>query len=164
MLLSNGLQPFAAKTTKQLVTKVLLAEYTFDDPVWDNISDLAKNFIRALLKKRPEDRLTAAEAQKHAWIVRSRLGHYAAVDETLKHRVGESMVRYTNKSDFLRLALNVIAKKSTAAEIFELRSVFDAFDTKNTGTLDLSEFKAAMAHFNHSEEDLESMFQKIVRI
>jgi calcium-dependent protein kinase len=163
MLLSNGQQPFEAKTPKQLVTKVLLAEYTFDDPVWENISDCAKDFISALLVSRPNDRLTAAEARKHPWMVSLGQDAATAVDETLKQRVGESMVRYAGKSDFLRLALNVIAKKSTSAEIFELRSVFDQFDTKNNGILDLSEFKTALSHLNCTDEDLESMFRKIVR-
>lgn len=160
MLLSGGKQPFDAKSPKQLAAKVLMAEYSFDDPVWDTISDSAKDFIRALLIRRPENRLTAAQAQKHPWILTNVT---TLVDETLKHRVGESMVRYASKTDFLKLALNVIAKKSTSEEIFELRSVFDSFDTRHTGTLDLGEFKAALAHFKYPEADIEAIFHKIVR-
>lgn len=161
MLLSGGKQPFEAKSPKQLVAKVLLAEYSFDDTIWETISESAKEFIRSLLVCKPEHRLTAAQAQQHPWIIENTTNK---VDESLKLRVGESMVRYASTTDFLKLALNVIAKKSTSSEIFELRAVFDSFDTRNTGTLDLSEFKAALAHFKYPEKDIEAIFRKIVRI
>lgn len=71
------------------------------------------------------------------------------------------MIQFATKGEFLKLAMNVIAKKSTSEEIFELRSVFDHFDTNNTGRLNMSEFKAALAQFGYSETDLEQTFRKI---
>jgi len=49
-------------------SKILNGEYNFSDPVWKNISDNAKEFLTALLKVRPSDRLGPKEALEHPWI------------------------------------------------------------------------------------------------
>ena len=165
MLLSYGRQPFEGKTPKQMVAKVLVGKYTFEDANWSEISDLAKDFIRNLLVVKPEERMTAQTAKQHPWMEMNASSHTATgseVDEDFKQRVRECIVQYTNNTEFLKLALNVIAKKSTSEEIFELRSVFDEFDSGNTGSLSLRDFKSALGHFKYSDEDLEEMFRKIV--
>lgn len=153
IMLSGGDKPFEGKTPKQVVAKVLLGQYDFDQPVWDNISDNAKDFIRQLLVVEPEQRLTAAQAIKHPFVEMAKCskGGFSLVDQDLMQRVREGIVRYSESTEFRKLALNVIAKKSSAQEIFELRRVFDEFDTANTGTITLEEFKNALAHFDYSE-------------
>lgn len=191
MLLSGGVQPFDGATPKDVVAKVLRGTFDFDGLVWTGISAAAQQFIRALLVLEPGNRPTAAAAKRHEWLVgggggeQNRSSHSSssihdsnhsnengatrekgatAVDEEFKDRVRECMVRYAETGDFLKFALNVIAKKSTSEEIFELRTVFDEFDADDTGTLDMSEFKAALGQFKmYSEEDIEEMFHKIVR-
>jgi calcium-dependent protein kinase len=166
MLLANGTQPFEGKTPKQMVAKVLLGRYSFDgDKIWEDVSAQAKDFIRYLLVVEPQNRMDAVQARQHSWLKefgsRERLN--SAVDEEFKERVRECIFRYAEHGEFLKLALNVIAKKSTSDEIFELRSVFDDFDTNNSGTLDLAQFKAALGQSNkYSEEDIEKIFRKIV--
>mmetsp|Transcript_12390 Transcript_12390/g.27305 ORF Transcript_12390/g.27305 Transcript_12390/m.27305 type:complete len:820 (-) Transcript_12390:147-2606(-) len=81
--------------------------------------------------------------------------------EEFKDRVRANMIEYAEMGEFRRLALNVIAKKSTSVQIFEIRKVFDEFDTNNTGTITLEEFKAALAQFEYSEEDIMAIFTKI---
>jgi serine/threonine protein kinase len=44
-------------------------EFEFDSPYWDDISDEAKAFIRALMCVDVEKRLTCAEALQHKWSV-----------------------------------------------------------------------------------------------
>jgi serine/threonine protein kinase len=168
MLLAQGQKPFEGKTPKQMVAKVLLGKYSFeDDALWESISDQAKQFIGALLVVKPEERLTATQAMQHAWLhsetaVRHRR-RLSCTDEVFKERVLDAIVEYADSGEFLKLALNVIAKKSTTSEIYDLRKVFREFDTRNTGTLDLNEFKAALARFNYAEADVEKIFHKIVR-
>lgn len=167
MLLAGGRQPFEGKTPKQMVAKVLVGRYSFDGEPWPEISDLAKLFIEGLLVVKPENRMTAQAAKQHPWMEVNDSHHRATgsdVDEAFKQRVRECIVQYTNNTEFLKLALNVIAKKSTSEEIFQLRSVFDEFDTDNTGTLSLAEFKAALSQFKYSDKDLEEMFYKIVSL
>jgi len=153
IMLSGGYKPFEGKTPKQVVAKVLVADYSFDYSVWDGISDEAKDFIRQLLVVEPEKRMTATEAMKHPFIAKASCAKngYNAVDEELKQRVRDGIVRFAESSEFRKLALNVIAKKSSAQEIFELRRVFDEFDTENTGTITLEEFKNALGRFDYSD-------------
>lgn len=166
MLLADGHQPFDEATPKIVIAKVLLGKYNFDGEPWQQISDSAKAFIRKLLVVRPDDRMTAQTAKQHPWIVENHKSNrhlLSDVDEDFKQKVRECIIRYTEQSQFVKLARNVIAKQSTPKEIFRLRSVFDEFDTDNTGTLSLAEFKAALSQFNLSDDDLEEMFHSIVR-
>jgi len=154
IMLSGGDKPFEGKTPKQLVAKVLMGNYSFDQPVWESISDQAKDFIRKLLVVEPDERLSAAEAIQHPFIsdcCRDRANSSSSVDEDFKQRVREGIVAYSASTEFRKLALNVIAKKSSPREIFELRKVFDEFDTLNTGTITMEEFKAALSKFDYSD-------------
>ena len=167
MLLANGLQPFAGKTPKQMVAKVLVGRYSFEAPHWTSISEDAQNFVRGLLVVNPTDRLSAKDAKQHVWIQKTCENQKQSldnVDEEFKQRVGECIVRYAQSGEFLKLALNVIAKKSSAEDIFKLRAVFDGFDKDDTGTLTMDEFKQALGQFQYSELDIEDIFRKIVSV
>jgi len=50
-----------------LFEKVINVEYDMDDECWDDVSELAKDFIRHLLVKDPKERLTAEQALDHQW-------------------------------------------------------------------------------------------------
>jgi calcium-dependent protein kinase len=167
MLLANGSQPFTGKTPKHMVAKVLVGRYSFEEPHWTSISEEARDFIRALLVVKPEDRLSANDAKQHAWLQKVSENQEQAVgtnevDEEFKERVRECIVRYAQSGEFLKLALNVIAKNSSAEDIFKLRAVFDEFDKDDTGTLTLNEFKEALGQFKYSENDIEEIFRSIV--
>jgi len=67
-ILLAGYPPFYADNDTQLFEKIMNAEYDFDDECWDDVSDLAKDFIQHLLVKEPENRFTADQALAHEWI------------------------------------------------------------------------------------------------
>jgi len=70
-ILLAGYPPFYDETNPQddtlLFDKVIHVEYDMDDECWDDVSDLAKDFIRHLLVKDPKARLTAEQAKDHDW-------------------------------------------------------------------------------------------------
>jgi len=70
-ILLAGYPPFYADNDTQLFEKIMNADYDFDDECWDDVSDLAKDFIKHLLVKNPEDRFSAEQALEHAWITSS---------------------------------------------------------------------------------------------
>ena len=163
MMLDDGNKPFEGKTPKQLVAKVLLGDVKFESHHWKEISDEAKDFILSLLKVNPDDRVTADDAMKHHWFTSRTVmsSNASVVKQDLIERVQDGIVRYADTGEFRKLALNVIAKKSTPEEIFELRKVFDKFDTLNTGTITLDEFKAALLRFNYSDEEIQEIYRKV---
>eukprot|EP01126_Amoeba_proteus_P042848 TRINITY_DN466_c0_g1_i1.p2 TRINITY_DN466_c0_g1~~TRINITY_DN466_c0_g1_i1.p2 ORF type:complete len:120 (+),score=30.66 TRINITY_DN466_c0_g1_i1:836-1195(+) len=90
-----------------LFEKVINVDYDLDDDCWDDVSDLAKDFIQHLLLKDPNDRLTAEEAKKHAWFqsepkdkdlrISRRMSEYNSKrKENLLARRDESLVHVTH--------------------------------------------------------------------
>jgi len=67
-ILLSGYPPFYADSAPALFKKIMDVKYDFDDSVWDDISDTAKDLIRNLLVKDPAKRFTARQCLTHAWI------------------------------------------------------------------------------------------------
>lgn len=129
MMLANGDKPFEGKTPKQLVAKVLVGDVCFEGPLWGVISDEAKQFIRKLLRVDPKERVTANEAIYDPWFASAAVATAESpkVQKELIEKVQQSIVEYADTGEFRKLALNVIAKKSTSEEIFELRKGKELF-------------------------------------
>nr|CAD7199155.1 unnamed protein product [Timema douglasi] len=67
-VLLSGLSPFMGDNDAETFANITRADYDFDDEAFDAISQEAKDFIRALLIKGKEERLTASECLQHAWL------------------------------------------------------------------------------------------------
>ena len=59
---------FINEDTEELRNEIKEGAIDFPLPFWDNVSDLAKDFIKALLKVAEKDRLTADQALAHPWM------------------------------------------------------------------------------------------------
>ncbi|CAH8497536.1 unnamed protein product [Schistosoma bovis] len=67
-ILLCGYPPFYDENDHELFRQIRMAEYEFDSPYWDNISDSAKDFISNLLQKDPKKRYSCVQALEHPWI------------------------------------------------------------------------------------------------
>lgn len=63
-----GTPPFYDESDPELFSQILRANYEFDSPFWDDISESAKDFIRHLLERDPQKRFTCQQALQHLWI------------------------------------------------------------------------------------------------
>lgn len=45
-----------------------------------------------------------------------------------------------------------------------MREAFDKYDTEKDGVISFDEFKLALAKFNYTDEELNDMFSRMVRI
>ncbi|XP_077066409.1 calcium/calmodulin-dependent protein kinase 1Db isoform X2 [Siphateles boraxobius] len=88
-ILLCGYPPFYDENDSKLFEQILRAEFEFDSPYWDDISDSAKDFISNLMQKDPEKRLTCDEALLHPWI---------AGDTALCKNIHESVSRQMKKN------------------------------------------------------------------
>ncbi|KAG2488991.1 hypothetical protein HYH03_012431 [Edaphochlamys debaryana] len=68
-ILLGGYPPFWSDSEPQLFDMIRKGKYSFADPVWNKVSDAAKELIRKLLVVDPTKRLTATEALQHQFIL-----------------------------------------------------------------------------------------------
>jgi len=83
-----GFSPFLSSTQTGLFEKIIKAEYDFPDPEWTHISASAKDFIRCLLVKDPEQRYTAQQCLQHQWLTSQ------TINKEVMSSIGTNMKRY----------------------------------------------------------------------
>ncbi|XP_049432364.1 calcium/calmodulin-dependent protein kinase type 1 [Epinephelus fuscoguttatus] len=88
-ILLCGYPPFYDENDAKLFEQILKAEYEFDSPYWDDISDSAKDFIVHLMEKDPNIRYTCDQALQHPWI---------AGDTALEKNIHESVSAQIKKN------------------------------------------------------------------
>lgn len=68
LLRLSGLSPFAGENDVATLKNVKACDWDFDEDAFQHISDEGKDFIRRLLLKNKEKRLTAHECLLHPWL------------------------------------------------------------------------------------------------
>lgn len=66
-ILLGGYPPFWSDNEPKLFELIRKGKFSFDDPVWKNVSASAKDLITKLLCVDPQHRLTATKALAHPW-------------------------------------------------------------------------------------------------
>ncbi|KAM8995257.1 calcium/calmodulin-dependent protein kinase type 1 isoform 1-T1 [Ara ararauna] len=92
-ILLCGYPPFYDENDAKLFEQILRAEYEFDSPYWDDISDSAKDFIQHLMEKDPCKRFTCEQALQHPWIAGD-----TALDKNIHQSVSEQIKKNFAKS------------------------------------------------------------------
>lgn len=156
MLLSSSL-PFYGKTRQHVVRRILHCKYAFKGKRWNSVSEKAKEFIKDLLVLDPQKRPTAAEALNTSWLCRN-AGVDAPISFALMDRVQATIQTFAGYGRLKKLALMVIAYKSTEEEIGFLRKIFGYFDSVRDGEIEFEEFKSALSVYHYTDCELEKMF------
>ena len=160
-MLCSSVKPFYDKRRSVLIDQIMRCNYNFDSAVWSNVSDDAKDFISKLIVVDPKVRYDAAKALGHNWIVnRERLPDEKPSEEIL-FKVDGSLLNYRHTSRLKKLALTVIAHRSTTAEMQKLRNIFQEFDKTQDGVLSFDEFRQALEKMNYPEETLADIFESV---
>ncbi|KAJ6651715.1 hypothetical protein lerEdw1_020687 [Lerista edwardsae] len=105
-ILLCGYPPFYDENDSELFNQILKAEYEFDSPYWDDISESAKDFIRHLLERDPEKRFTCEHALQHPWIcgdtALEKDIHGSVCEQIQKNFARSQWKRAFNATSFLR--------------------------------------------------------------
>lgn len=161
MLLSSQL-PFYGKKKAQIVQQVMRCQYDFKGRRWKKVSKQAQEFISDLLVLDPEERIDADSALRSTWLNRRHAATTRAPDAEEEEKARASMLRYVGYSKLKKMALMVVAHKSSSEEIGILRKVFQKYDSRRDGSISFEEFCDAMKGFGHSDGDLQVMFDALV--
>ena len=162
MLLSSTM-PFYGKSRDVVIRRIVNGKFEFRSPRWSAVSNDAKNFVRLLLQVDAKDRPTADEASRNQWLVssskpggRHRKCTSSNIPETMDS-VQASIENFANHSTLKKLALMVIAHRSTDGEIGFLRRMFKKYD-ENQGYFTLEGFKRALRDYMYSDDEIERIF------
>jgi serine/threonine protein kinase len=99
--LLSGHPPFNAKTAPELFKLVHASSGpSFSDWMWLDISQNAKDIVTQMLKKQPEDRVSAREALHHVWFRTAPDQHMAEAFSTIVRRYTSeaTCVRFTSEA------------------------------------------------------------------
>ncbi|XP_023261309.1 serine/threonine-protein kinase 33 [Seriola lalandi dorsalis] len=67
-MLLCGEPPFVSRKKANLLDEIMKKEVTFIQPIWDTVSDAAKNILTCLLKTDPAYRMSANQLLENPWI------------------------------------------------------------------------------------------------
>jgi calcium-dependent protein kinase len=160
---------------KEIAKKVLLGEYNLQSPMWTAVSTGAKHFVRQLLQYNPEQRYTAELALQDAWLLpfanlpSGNDPTTTSLDPTTLRHVLSKMASFSKKSDFERLAWQVMARKATTEEIFHMRRVFEQIVQEHhhhhhhhCGEITHAEFRKVMSQvLGYSDSEMEDIFHQV---
>eukprot|EP00934_Nitzschia_sp_Nitz4_P000490 Nitzschia sp. Nitz4//scaffold133_size116822//66538//68818//NITZ4_003809-RA/size116822-snap-gene-0.5-mRNA-1//1//CDS//3329535402//490//frame0 len=160
MLLSSQM-PFYGRKKNHIVEQILNCQYDFRGRRWKRISSQAKAFIDELLVLDPEERMDAHTALSCTWLNRRFSATTRGPDAEEENMARHAMLRYAGYTKLKKMALMVVAHKSSTDEIGILRKVFQKYDKKKDGSICYEDFCSALSEFGHSEDDLKEMFDAV---
>lgn len=160
MLLSSQM-PFYGRKRRHIVEQIMAGKFDFKGRRWKRVSTQAKSFVSRLLVVDPDERATAEDASGDLWLNKRYAATVRDAREDELDRATQSLVKFSNYSKLKKVALMVIAHKSTSEEIGILRKVFQKYDTKRHGMLTYEEFKQAFDAAGLSEDDCKRMFDAV---
>jgi calcium-dependent protein kinase len=150
-ILLCGFAPFSGENDSETLNLVRTAEAEYPSPEWDDISDVAKDFVKSLLLKDAFMRPTAAEAMDHPWIAK-----HVAPPGMPQPRPFSPYVSGREESAELRMdgdrssafhkflatikvnkAMNTIAQVLTPSEAEKVGDAFRRDDENKDGTIDV---------------------------
>ncbi|KAJ1359849.1 hypothetical protein KIN20_018667 [Parelaphostrongylus tenuis] len=127
-MLLSGLSPFIGDSEEETLANVSAANWDFDDSLWDDVSDTAKDFIRRLMVKDKRRRMTVQQALKHPWISKTQPHLVRAELTPLQKKRFMMMKRWSD--DMLpigRLAKHgAIFRRQSMDGVFERNISFDS--------------------------------------
>jgi len=109
-MLLGGYNPFLATSTKRVFHSIVTVSFDFKQPVWETVSDTAKDLISKLLVRDPEQRLSAREALQHAW--------FASSLEPIQLPQQRSLARQILKHRFMRAVWAIVAVRVLRKRVF----------------------------------------------
>ena len=149
-ILLCGYPPFYGDTDTQIFDSVRAGRFDFPSPDWDGISDVAKDFIRSLLRIVPSERLSASQALAHPWLKEMpaeerREGKRAQRSSIAFASRSIAFITYMDMQKLKKSALAWLATNSTNDDITALKDIFKKIDVNDDGTVTLLELDACLS-------------------
>lgn len=154
--------PFWGLTRQEIAQKIQNEEILFNSPAWTHKSQEAQTFVKSLLNKNQKERKSAEQARQDPWFHANLHDLKTKPDYSeFKNKLKDSWLNYAVTGEIKKLALTVIAHKSSPGKILQLRHIFHDIDIENTGFISKKEFEEAFSQLDFSKQDLECIFSSL---
>jgi len=141
-ILLVGYMPFSGSR------EIAKGEYLMYPDKWKLVSTEGFDYVKKLLVVDPKVRLTAAQALKEQWLIKS----MEATPSEVNPEILGSLCSFARESKFRRTCLQAMAWSLSNDERAKVRDAFIAMDTDNNGFITLSEFKQVIQDQFHIED------------
>lgn len=158
-ILLSGIFPFKEEGTTATLQKVRTAKCTFPPEAFQGVSRAAKELIKKLLQKSPEQRLSAKEALRDPWLTSSA----SLPTASLSSAVMENLRRYSAEHRFKKAALHVLARQQDDGTLSALRQVFTELDQDGDGIITFNELKEGLKNSGHDATFTSKELQHLAR-
>ncbi|CAH1443068.1 unnamed protein product [Lactuca virosa] len=152
-ILLSGVPPFWAETDSGIFKKILTGQLDFESEPWPQITETAKDLIKTMLDRNPEQRITAHQVLHHPWIMDDQV----APDNPLDSTVVSRLKQFSAMNKLKKMALRVIAGRLSEEEIGGLKQLFKTIDTDHSGTITFKELKEGLAGIGNNVMESELM-------
>ena len=140
-LLLSGNLPFIGGEENEIFAKIKSLKYNFDNKLWENISDEAKDLIKHMLISENE-RYSAKEVLAHPWfqIVNNIKDKKINIDFNV-------FKIYAEETTLKKIVLLFIVSRLNEKEIDALKEIFKLFDTNSDGQISYEEFERGFMEY-----------------
>lgn len=153
-----GYPPFDGDTEEDILNAVTRQEYDFNDDVWNNVSEEAKDLISNLLV--PEDkRLSPKEALKHPWVALNTKKKVEVKAELNTAHI-QRLRKFHKIENFKKVVLTFIASRTTDKEVVEQMNIFNRLDKNKDGYITIHELKSALKSY-YNEDELKEILKGV---
>jgi calcium-dependent protein kinase len=164
-ILLSGIPPFNGATDQEIMKKVKIGKFSFSDPIWNSISDQAKDFITQLLTKDQNKRPSAEQALKHPWIEQANILTKENVSNDVAMSALTNLQNFNAHSKLKQATYAFIASQLLSKQEKEqIDKVFRAMDLNGDGKLQKDEIKKGYAEFfgrQLTDQEVDELFAKV---
>jgi calcium-dependent protein kinase len=149
----SGYPPYDGDTQEEIFAAILKAEVEFDDDVWEEVSDEAKDLIMQLLTSE-DSRLSAKQALKHPWFKKF-LGKKKSKSIQIDHL---NRLKGFQKMNKMRKAiLTFLASRVSNEDIETQITSFHQLDKNKDGYITMKELQKGLKESHDADEITEIM-------
>lgn len=150
-----GHPPFRGEASKLL--KLTKEEKLIpEDNIWKALSSESKDFIRCLLKAKPQKRLKFQQVLSHPWF---EMQHSNPIPACVSQNVLQNMRKFCQLSHFFGFCVLAAARQLDAKSLDEVHQVFCQLDSDGDGVLTIQEVHRGFTDLGGAEmDDLQELF------
>ena len=158
-LLLSGKPPFNGSTDQEIFKNILNSEVKFDSPVWKNVSNEAKSFVKLCLEKNSSKRPSAIKALDHPWFAKVLKASHNL--QNLGVDILLNIKNFNIKQKFKQMIIQHLLTSMKKEELKVYKRAFFAIDYYHNGCIEEEELKKAFQSkkIEITDEEIKHLFQ-----